>query len=69
MDERVQHALACGRTIDITTRGRKSRRLRRTQIWFHHIDGLCISRGLRVAVTGMPTYWRTPSSPLIPSKA
>ena len=39
MDERVQHALARDRTIDITTRGRKTGQLRRTEIWFHNIDG------------------------------
>jgi deazaflavin-dependent oxidoreductase (nitroreductase family) len=39
MDERVQHALTRDRTIDITTRGRRTGQLRRTEIWFHYIDG------------------------------
>jgi deazaflavin-dependent oxidoreductase (nitroreductase family) len=39
MDERIQHTLARDRTIDITTRGRKTGQLRRTEIWFHYIDG------------------------------
>jgi deazaflavin-dependent oxidoreductase (nitroreductase family) len=39
MDERAQHALTRDRTIDITTRGRRTGQLRRTVIWFHHIDG------------------------------
>ena len=39
MDEQVQHALTRDRTIDITTRGRKTGQLRRTEIWFHQIDG------------------------------
>jgi deazaflavin-dependent oxidoreductase (nitroreductase family) len=47
MDERIQHALARDRTIDIITRGRKTGQLRRTEIWFHHIDG-------QVYITGTP---------------
>ena len=47
MDERVQHALQRDRTIDITTRGRKSGELRRTELWFHHIDG-------HIYLTGSP---------------
>lgn len=47
MDERIQHALARDRTIDITIRGRKTGQLRRTEIWFHHIDG-------QVYITGTP---------------
>jgi deazaflavin-dependent oxidoreductase (nitroreductase family) len=47
MDERVQHALARDCTSDITTRGRKSRQLRRTEIWSHHIDG-------HMYITGTP---------------
>ena len=47
MDERLQHALAHDRTIDITTRGRKTGQLRRTEIWFHNIDG-------QVYITGTP---------------
>jgi deazaflavin-dependent oxidoreductase (nitroreductase family) len=47
MDERVQHALARDRTIDIITRGRKTGQPRRTEIWFHYIDG-------HVYITGTP---------------
>lgn len=47
MDERVQHALTRDRTIDITTRGRRTGQLRRTEIWFHYIDG-------HVYITGTP---------------
>ncbi len=47
MHERVQHALTCDRTIDITTRGRRTSHLRRTEIWFHHIDA-------SVYITGSP---------------
>jgi deazaflavin-dependent oxidoreductase (nitroreductase family) len=47
MDDRVKDALERDRTIDITTRGRKTGQLRRTEIWFHHIDG-------HVYITGTP---------------
>jgi deazaflavin-dependent oxidoreductase (nitroreductase family) len=47
MDERIQHALARDRTIDIITRGRKTGQPRRTEIWFHHSDG-------QVYITGTP---------------
>jgi deazaflavin-dependent oxidoreductase (nitroreductase family) len=47
MDEQIQHALARDRTIDITTRGRKTGQLHRTEIWFHQIDG-------QVYITGTP---------------
>jgi deazaflavin-dependent oxidoreductase (nitroreductase family) len=47
MDDRVKDVLACDRTIDITTRGRKTGRLYRTEIWFHTIDG-------HVYITGTP---------------
>jgi deazaflavin-dependent oxidoreductase (nitroreductase family) len=47
MDERVQHALDRDRTIDITTRGRKTGQLRRTEIWFHNIDS-------QLYITGTP---------------
>jgi deazaflavin-dependent oxidoreductase (nitroreductase family) len=47
MDERIQHALTRDRTIDIMTRGRKTGQLRRTEIWFHHMDG-------QVYITGTP---------------
>jgi len=47
MDERVQDALGRDRTIDITTRGRNTGQLRRTEIWFHTIAG-------QVYITGTP---------------
>ena len=47
MDERVKDALARDRIIDITTRGRKTAQLHRTEIWFHNIDG-------HVYITGTP---------------
>ena len=47
MDERIQDALARDRTIDITTRGRKTGQLHRTELWFHNIDG-------HVYITGAP---------------
>src|SRR5262245_57910228 len=47
MDESVQQALERDRTIDITTRGRKTGQLRRTEIWFHNIAG-------RLYITGTP---------------
>jgi deazaflavin-dependent oxidoreductase (nitroreductase family) len=47
MDARVKDALGRDRTIDITTRGRKTGQLRRTEIWFHNIDG-------QVYITGTP---------------
>jgi deazaflavin-dependent oxidoreductase (nitroreductase family) len=47
MDEAVQHALAHDRTIDITTKGRKTGQLRLTEIWFHNIDG-------ELYITGTP---------------
>lgn len=39
MEEGIQRALARDRPIDITTTGRKSGQLHRTEIWFHHLDG------------------------------
>jgi deazaflavin-dependent oxidoreductase (nitroreductase family) len=42
-----QHALERDRTIDITTRGRKTGQSRRTEIWFHNIDG-------QLYITGTP---------------
>ena len=47
MDARVQHALVRDRTIDITTRGRKTGQLRHPEIWFHNVDG-------QVYITGTP---------------
>ena len=47
MDESIQQALARDRTIDITTTGRKTGQPRRTEIWFHHVEG-------RLYITGTP---------------
>lgn len=69
MGEHVHYALARGRTIYITTRGWSTGQLRRTEVWFHHIDGQVSITGLQAAVTGMPTCWRTPSAPATSSSA
>jgi deazaflavin-dependent oxidoreductase (nitroreductase family) len=47
MNEAVQQALQHDRTIDITTTGRKTGQPRRTEIWFHNVDG-------DVYITGTP---------------
>jgi deazaflavin-dependent oxidoreductase (nitroreductase family) len=47
MDARVRHALANGRTIEITTTGRRTGRPQRIEIWFHNLDG-------RLYLTGLP---------------
>ncbi len=47
MNEQVQHALAQGGVIDITTRGRHTGQPRRIEIRFHHIEG-------QVYITGRP---------------
>ena len=47
MDGPVKQALERDRTIDITTRGRKSGQPRRKEIWFHNIEG-------RLYITGTP---------------
>lgn len=39
MDKTLRQALEGDRTIDITTKGRKTGRLRRKEIWFHNLDG------------------------------
>jgi deazaflavin-dependent oxidoreductase (nitroreductase family) len=49
MHETVQQALEHDRTIDITTRGRQTGQLRRTEIWFHNLDG-------RLYITGTPGH-------------
>ncbi len=43
----VARALRTERTIDITTIGRKSGRLRRIEMWFHNVGG-------RIFLTGSP---------------
>jgi F420H(2)-dependent quinone reductase len=47
MDEPVQHALAQGGVIDITTRGGNTGQPRRIEIRFHNIEG-------QVYITGRP---------------
>ena len=47
MNADVSRALEQDRTIDIITTGRKSGQLRRTEIWFHNLDG-------RLFITGTP---------------
>ncbi len=47
LDGKVQRALAQDRVIDITTIGRKTKKLRRIEIWFFNIDG-------RIYITGSP---------------
>ncbi|MEA2000661.1 MAG: nitroreductase/quinone reductase family protein [Actinomycetota bacterium] len=47
MEQEIQRALETDRTIDITTTGRYTGELRRTEIWFHNVDG-------EIYITGMP---------------
>ena len=47
MDESIKQALEHDRTIDITTIGRKTGQSRRTEIWFHNVEG-------RLYITGTP---------------
>jgi hypothetical protein len=47
MDEAVRQALERDRTIDVTTRGRKTGQSRRKEIWFHNLEG-------RLHITGAP---------------
>jgi deazaflavin-dependent oxidoreductase (nitroreductase family) len=47
MDENVKRALEHDRTIDITTRGRKTGLPRRIEIWFHRLEG-------QFYITGLP---------------
>jgi deazaflavin-dependent oxidoreductase (nitroreductase family) len=39
MNRQIQEALERGGVVDITTMGRKTRRPRRIEIWFHNFDG------------------------------
>jgi hypothetical protein len=47
MEERIAEALARDRVIDIITIGRKTKRSRRIEIWFHSVEG-------RIYITGLP---------------
>ncbi len=51
MDDKIRQALTRGRTIDITTTGRRSGEPRRIEIVFHNIDG-------RIYLSGMPSRRR-----------
>jgi len=47
MNNETMQALSQDRIIDITTIGRKTKRLRRKEIWFHNVEG-------RIFITGLP---------------
>jgi deazaflavin-dependent oxidoreductase (nitroreductase family) len=47
MDDSIQRALRRGHTIDITTTGRRTGKLRRIELVFHNIDG-------RIVISGSP---------------
>jgi len=49
MDDLIQHALAQGQLVDITTTGRRSGEPRRIEIAFHPIAG-------RLFISGMPSH-------------
>jgi deazaflavin-dependent oxidoreductase (nitroreductase family) len=51
MEDQIRQALTRGRTIDITTKGRRSGEPRRIEIVFHNIDG-------RIYLSGMPSRRR-----------
>jgi deazaflavin-dependent oxidoreductase (nitroreductase family) len=51
MDDKIRQALTRGRTIDITTTGKRSREPRRIEIVFHNIGG-------RIYLSGMPSRRR-----------
>jgi len=51
MDDKIRQALTRGRTIDITTTGRRSGEPRRIEIVFHNIEG-------RIYLSGMPSRRR-----------
>lgn len=47
MEKKVQQALENDLVVDITTKGRRSGKSRRIEIWYHNVDG-------RLLITGMP---------------
>ena len=51
MDDKIRQALTRGRTVDITTTGKRSGAPRRIEIVFHNIDG-------RIYLSGMPSRRR-----------
>lgn len=52
LDEGVQRALGRGRTMDITTTGRKSGEPRRIELVFHNVHG-------RIVISGRPGFPRS----------
>ena len=69
MNESVKQALEKDLTIDITTRGRKTGEPRRTEIWFHNLEGKSTSRARRAAETGTLTFSPILTSPFISRRA
>jgi deazaflavin-dependent oxidoreductase (nitroreductase family) len=47
LDEPIERALTKDHVIDITTIGRKTKKKRRIEIWFHNVDG-------RIFISGLP---------------
>lgn len=47
LDELIERALAKDHVVDITTIGRKTKKQRRIEIWFHNVDG-------RIFISGLP---------------
>ena len=45
MDEKIKDALMVDMTVDITTKGRRSGKSRRIEIWSHYFDGMVILTG------------------------
>ena len=45
MDEKIKDALSVDMTVDITTKGRRSGKPRRIEIWSHYLDGMVILAG------------------------
>ena len=58
MDDKIKHALANDRVIDITTTGRQSGQPRRLEIWFHNVDGR-----LYITRNAVPAVGATDSNP------
>ncbi len=48
MDQRIKNALKTDKTIDMITTGAKSGEVRRTEIWFHNLNG-------RIIICGTPS--------------
>src|SRR5256885_6512788 len=79
VDESIRRALARGHTIDITTVGRRTGRLRRVELVFHAIDGRIYLSGMaggarprrarRPARRGVPPHLPPHSPPPPPPPA